>query len=193
MAQGVKTLPASAGRHKGCGFDPWAGKAPEEGTEAQSSSCLENSMDRGAWGLQPRRLRRSRHGWIDSARTTFKESSSRPPIYMNIFFKNIYYSKFLITWQINHLTDKLAFDGLSLSAISDNCGKGKKKFGKLGPHEDSCDSSDRHCAHIFGSCDCLLPDPLNVLPTEFYLLKKILIKKNFIYRYNHLRYLLSSS
>ena len=62
---------------------------------------------------------------------------------MDIFFKNIYYSKFLITCQINHLIDKLAFGGLSLSTISDNCGKGKNKFEKLGPQEDNCDSADR--------------------------------------------------
>ena len=46
---------------------------------------------------------------------------------MNIFFKNIYYSKFLITWQINHLTEKLVFGDLSLRAISDNCGKKYKE------------------------------------------------------------------
>ena len=42
---------ASQGRrHKRCCFDPWVGKIPGIGNDNPPQfSCLENSMDRGAW------------------------------------------------------------------------------------------------------------------------------------------------
>ena len=51
----VKKPPANAGDardagHKRCGLDPWVGKIPGEGNgNPLQYSCLENSMDRGAW------------------------------------------------------------------------------------------------------------------------------------------------
>ena len=45
----VKNLPAQAGDAKGTGLIP--GRSPGEGNGNPSQySCLENSMDRGAWG-----------------------------------------------------------------------------------------------------------------------------------------------
>ena len=47
----VKNLPANAGDKKRCGFNFWVGKIPLEkgnGNPLQYS-CLEKSMDRGAW------------------------------------------------------------------------------------------------------------------------------------------------
>ena len=41
----VKNLPAI----QETGFDPWIGKIPGEGNNPLQYSCLENSMDRGAW------------------------------------------------------------------------------------------------------------------------------------------------
>ena len=46
----VKNLPAGAGRRKRGGFDPWVGSIPGEGNgNPLQYSCLENSMDGGAW------------------------------------------------------------------------------------------------------------------------------------------------
>ena len=37
-------------RHERRGFNPWAGRSPEEGNgNPLQYSCLENSMDKGAW------------------------------------------------------------------------------------------------------------------------------------------------
>ena len=47
----VKNSPTNAG-NKRSGFDPWIGlgRSPEEGNgNPVQYSCLENSMDRGAW------------------------------------------------------------------------------------------------------------------------------------------------
>ena len=47
----VKNLPAKAGDP---GFYPWVGKIPRGGNgNPFQYFCLENFMDRGAWGLQP--------------------------------------------------------------------------------------------------------------------------------------------
>ena len=50
MALVVKNPPASAGDVRDNGFNLWIGKIPEveNGTPFQYS-CLENSIDRGAW------------------------------------------------------------------------------------------------------------------------------------------------
>ena len=40
-------------RNKRCGFDPWIGRPPGEGSRNPLQySCLGNSMDRGAWRVQ---------------------------------------------------------------------------------------------------------------------------------------------
>ena len=45
-----KDLPANSGDIKRYGFDPWIGKIPEGGHGYPLQySCLENSMDIGAW------------------------------------------------------------------------------------------------------------------------------------------------
>ena len=45
----VKNLPASAGRHKRRGLDPWLGRFPGGGhSNPLQYSCLENPFDRGA-------------------------------------------------------------------------------------------------------------------------------------------------
>ena len=46
----VKNLPASAGDVRHMGLTPGSGKNPGEGRgNPLQCSCLENSMDRGAW------------------------------------------------------------------------------------------------------------------------------------------------
>ena len=46
LTQTVKNQPAM----RGPGFDPWVGNIPGEGNGYPLQySCLENSMDRGAW------------------------------------------------------------------------------------------------------------------------------------------------
>ena len=92
---------------------------------------------------------------------------------MKTSFKNIYYSKFLITWQINHLTEKLIFGNLSLTAISENCGKGKKKLIRVIVAIKRLlwfmTLQIRYCFYILSSYDYLHPDSLNVLSTESFL------------------------
>ena len=46
----VKNLPANAGGARGAGSIPGLGRSPGEGNgNPLQFSCLENSMDRGAW------------------------------------------------------------------------------------------------------------------------------------------------
>ena len=46
----VKNLPTNAGDAKRCRFDPWVRKIPAIGnSNPLQYSCLENSMDKGAW------------------------------------------------------------------------------------------------------------------------------------------------
>ena len=46
----VKNLPASAGRSRRQGFNPWFGKIPwRSNSNPVQYSCLKNPMDRGAW------------------------------------------------------------------------------------------------------------------------------------------------
>ena len=50
MAQVVKNLPAKAGDTRDAGSIPGLERSPGEGTgNPLQYSCLENSMDRGAW------------------------------------------------------------------------------------------------------------------------------------------------
>ena len=50
MELAVKKLPGSAGDVKDAGSIPGSGRFPEEGNDYPLQySCLENSMDRGAW------------------------------------------------------------------------------------------------------------------------------------------------
>ena len=50
MAQLVKNLPANEGDARDVGLIPGSGRAPGEGNgNPLQYSCLENSMDRGAW------------------------------------------------------------------------------------------------------------------------------------------------
>ena len=47
--------------HRRCGFDPWSGRSPGEGNGYPLQySCLENSMDRGAWWATVHRVAQSR-------------------------------------------------------------------------------------------------------------------------------------
>ena len=46
----VKNLPASSGGARDVGSIPWLGRSPAEGKgKPLQYSCLENSLDRGAW------------------------------------------------------------------------------------------------------------------------------------------------
>ena len=59
----VKNVPANAS-------NPWVKKIPWRGHGSPlQGSCLENPMDRGAWGLQPMGSQRVRHDWSDLACT----------------------------------------------------------------------------------------------------------------------------
>ena len=50
VAQLVKNLPANAGDARAVGLIPQSGRSPGEGNgHPLQYSCLENSMDRGAW------------------------------------------------------------------------------------------------------------------------------------------------
>ena len=50
MAQTVKNLPANAGDIRDASLIPGLGRSPGEGNgNPLQYSCLENSMDRGAW------------------------------------------------------------------------------------------------------------------------------------------------
>ena len=50
MVQLVKNLPANAGGTRDTGLFPGLGRSPGEGNgNPLQYSCLENSMDRGAW------------------------------------------------------------------------------------------------------------------------------------------------
>ena len=52
VALGVKNMPANAGGVKDAGSIPGSGRSPGGGHGNHlQCSCLENPMDRGAWGL----------------------------------------------------------------------------------------------------------------------------------------------
>ena len=49
MALALKNLPASADKHKRCGFDPWVSKIPwRKARQHTPVSCLENPIAKGA-------------------------------------------------------------------------------------------------------------------------------------------------
>ena len=57
-------------RCKRCGFDPWVGRIPGEGNgKSLLYSCLENSLDRGAWWATVYRVTKSRTQLSNRART----------------------------------------------------------------------------------------------------------------------------
>ena len=62
-------------RHERCGFDPWVGKIPWRRAWQPQYSCLENSMDRGAW---------------QATVQGFKESETTEVIYATISIKCMY-------------------------------------------------------------------------------------------------------
>ena len=63
----VKNMPANAGDKKR-GFDTWVRKIPwRRAWQLTPYSCLENSMDRGAWWATVHRSQRVKHDWSDIA------------------------------------------------------------------------------------------------------------------------------
>ena len=57
----VKNLPANAGDIRDIGLIPGSGRSPGEGNgNPLQYSCLENSVDRGAWGTIVHRVAKSR-------------------------------------------------------------------------------------------------------------------------------------
>ena len=46
---GGKESACQCRRHERCRFDPWVGRSPGVNGKLLQYSCLENSMDRGAW------------------------------------------------------------------------------------------------------------------------------------------------
>ena len=57
MAQLVKNLPANAGEAKDRGVIPALGRSPGEGNgNSLQYSCLENSVDGGAWRAKAHRV-----------------------------------------------------------------------------------------------------------------------------------------
>ena len=62
MAQLVKNLPASARDARDTGFIPVLERSPgEENGSPLQYSCLENSMDRGAWQAAVQRVAKGGH------------------------------------------------------------------------------------------------------------------------------------
>ena len=60
MAQRVKNVPANAGDIRDTGLIPGSGRSPREGEwQPLQYSCLENSMDRGAWWASVMGLQRA--------------------------------------------------------------------------------------------------------------------------------------
>ena len=60
----VKSLPANAGDARDVGLIPRVGRSPGEANgNPLQYSCLKNSMDRGAWQLQPMESQRVGHDW----------------------------------------------------------------------------------------------------------------------------------
>ena len=68
MASAVKNPPTNAGD---VGSIPGLGRSPGEGNDnSLQYSCLENPMDRRAWGLQSMGLQRVRHDLVTKQQTT---------------------------------------------------------------------------------------------------------------------------
>ena len=67
MVLGVKNLPANAGDTRDSGLIPGSGRSPGEGHwNPLQYSCLENSLDRGAWQAIVHRVAQSRTRLSDS-------------------------------------------------------------------------------------------------------------------------------
>ena len=59
----IKNWSANAGDVRAAGLIPGSGRSPEGGLgNPLQHSCLENPMDRGAWGLQSMGSHRVGHG-----------------------------------------------------------------------------------------------------------------------------------
>ena len=72
MVLGVKNLPANAGDLRDVGLIPGSGRSPEGGRgNPLQYSCLENSMDRGAWWATV-------HG-VSKSQTPLKQLSTHTP------------------------------------------------------------------------------------------------------------------
>ena len=59
----VKSVSAKAGDVSKVGLIPGSGRSPEEGSNPLQYSCLENSMDRGAWWATVHGVAKSRTQW----------------------------------------------------------------------------------------------------------------------------------
>ena len=80
----VKNPPANVGDSRDAGLIPGSERTPGVGnSKPLQDSCLENSMEKGAWrveesdGLQSMGPRRIRHNWVASAHTLTKQNGAR--------------------------------------------------------------------------------------------------------------------
>ena len=95
MAVVVKNPPADAGDVRDVGSIPVSGGYPEEGNgNPLQYSCLENSMDRGAWWVMG--SQRVRHNWVTYTNTRNSVESALPmvadPIEMETILLKFYMS-----------------------------------------------------------------------------------------------------
>ena len=66
----VKNLLVNAGDIRDVGLIPWSGRSPGEGIgKPLQYSCLENSMDRGAWRVTVHRVAKSQTLLTDETTT----------------------------------------------------------------------------------------------------------------------------
>ena len=96
VEQVVKNPPANSGDIRDVGLISGLGRFPERGHgNPFQCSCLENSMDRGAWwGLQSMRLQSLEHDWSDSTHTC------RANVYGQLSVNQTYNSSIL--WSPTH-------------------------------------------------------------------------------------------
>ena len=70
VTQAKKNLPANAGDTGDAGSVPGLGRYPGEGSGYPLQySCLENSMDRGAWWATVQQAAKSGHNWVTNTFT----------------------------------------------------------------------------------------------------------------------------
>ena len=66
----IKNMPANAGNTRDAGSIPGSGRSPGEGNgNTLQHSCLENSIDRGAWWATIHRVAKSQTQLSNGART----------------------------------------------------------------------------------------------------------------------------
>ena len=71
----VKNPSAKAGDTRDVDSIPWSGRSPGVGNgNPLQSSCLENSMDRGAWWAKSMRFQRAGHNWVTENTYTYRPS-----------------------------------------------------------------------------------------------------------------------